>query len=87
MEFKKRGKNSTKQSTRTKTYEEHPKPQCALDTLVAGALCIKQLGNSTNDDVIVSDEQLCLQSINNQENVGVRPSCWMENFTYNENLK
>ncbi|MDA8793301.1 hypothetical protein N9N67_08645 [Bacteriovoracaceae bacterium] len=57
----------------SKTNDNHPAPQCRLDTYFQGALCAMD----ENTDVDQKDEKVgtCMAEQGSQ-NIGVRPTCW-----------
>ena len=56
----------------TRTDDNHPAPQCRLDTYFAGAIC-SQLDS---DDVDQRDEAVSVCYRDNGDSTGVRPLCW-----------
>lgn len=56
----------------SRTNDNHPEPQCRLDTYFSGAICEKDF----NEDVSNSDatQGVCARSNNYSD--GVRPLCW-----------
>jgi hypothetical protein len=72
----------------SKTFNGHPKGQCRLDTMMAGALCDlgfdmnvipgKDLGSKRNsaEAEMVSAKYTCTQYMKYE--VGFRPSCWFK---------
>ncbi|MEC8623334.1 MAG: hypothetical protein VXY34_00835 [Bdellovibrionota bacterium] len=59
-----------------KTYDNHPAPQCRLDTYFAGALCDKDLYDEVSDSEV--DKGVC--SRREGYVIGVRPLCWFRPF-------
>lgn len=68
-EFRKSPKRKLK---RLYTRHLHANEQCRLDTLIAGALCSKELGAHETD--YLTNERVCSRS--EGYTVGVRPLCW-----------
>ena len=60
------------------TYSRHPRPQCRLDTMFAGALC----KTSFDDRIIPQDERESLiyscDQFNPSHNIAYRPKCWLK---------
>lgn len=54
------------------TSQQHANEQCRLDTLIAGALCSKELGAPETD--YLTNERACSRSEGYA--VGIRPLCW-----------
>ncbi len=57
-----------------RTNDNHPEPQCRLDTYFNGALCEADL----NDEVSDKDENQGVCTTKNGQTVGVRPLCWFK---------
>ena len=57
-----------------KTFDDHPKSQCRLDTYFQASLCDKAVTDNVSD----TDYKLGTCTISNGEKVGVRPACWFK---------
>ena len=62
-----------------KTYNQHPKAQCRLDTYVAGTLC----SIKWNDALVPESEQesakyLCTNGSSTDYDIQARPRCWFK---------
>lgn len=63
------------QSTVRKTQDSHPRAQCRLDTMVAGAVCPKDWNhNSISNSEIESMDSTCFRS--EGFTIQARPRCW-----------
>lgn len=56
------------------TYEDHPEPQCRLDTYFQGSICEVSSRNALSLD---DESQGTCHQMNGHE-TGVRPSCWFK---------
>ncbi len=56
----------------TSTDDDHPAPQCRLDTYFAGSVC----GKDVSEDVSNTDVTQGTCSVERGDTVGVRPACW-----------
>ncbi len=58
----------------TRTDDNHPQPQCRLDTYFQGAIC----DAAVNEDVSNTDENKGVCSLSNGHKIGNRPLCWFK---------
>src|SRR5690606_38100210 len=58
------------------TNRMHPDPQCRLDTMIAGALCLQDF----DEHILPKDEQTAMLYSCSQLDyaVGFRPRCWFK---------
>ena len=56
-----------------KTFDNHPAPQCRLDTYFSGAVCNKDPYTDIADD-LATDTGAC--TIKEGAKIGTRPNCW-----------
>ncbi|MEK6628090.1 MAG: hypothetical protein AABY53_05650 [Bdellovibrionota bacterium] len=63
---------TTDTSTVAKTYEDHPLPQCRLDTYFSGILCNKSYDQDTDD----KDPNVGFCTLSEGYKLGMRPLCW-----------